>query len=143
MRTSSSSSRPIDTLPDSGSGCIAKRFAPITIRWRTPSSTGRASSSRTVGAPDAVAADDERSGISLAQRDEGGMSLAVAQIDAKLPASGRHRGGIEVEVVVVARDGEGVPGSGRAALRRLLWSHVPGRVDGRDVKARDEVADDV
>ena len=59
MRTSSFSSRPIDTPPDSGSGCIEKMFAPITIRWRTPSSTGRSSTSRTVGAPDAVASGDE------------------------------------------------------------------------------------
>jgi hypothetical protein len=63
MRTSSFSSRPIDTLPDSGSGCIAERFAPITIRWRTPSSIERASTSRTVGAPDAVACGDEPSAI--------------------------------------------------------------------------------
>jgi hypothetical protein len=40
MRTSSFSSRPIDTAPDSGSGCIENMFAPMTMRWRTPSSMG-------------------------------------------------------------------------------------------------------
>ena len=55
MRTSSSSSRPIDTTPCLRQRCIENMFAPITIRCSTPSSTGRSSTSRTVRAPDAVA----------------------------------------------------------------------------------------